>query len=335
MRFSKVSLTKKGVKLFSTRTTGSGTTEEKNLRAPQEPPMQSFVDSMQAFKALVLAVLKGPVKIEPDAMTITTLNLSEDKNHLRGLIVTAVVPLPQAYGKPLVINTPLIREGGENASEDAFVLEDHHMEMIRVVEAEATAFYKGNRQQIELPLKQESANAKDVGERMAAASIDSTRKGRKGGKTGPLTTPRLRQLLLMVERDVPEEVIEKMDVVGARLRAAVGRGATEGARRHARRRESPARAGLVARRRHEERSPTDGPRTSRRAPRRLPRSGSKERTAVVPTCSNDQAPPFARSRSSARGGHAPTRHPRDVRSWQVQRRRRAWPSRCSRRASRG
>jgi hypothetical protein len=179
MRFSKVSLTKKGVKLFSTRTTGSGTTEEKNLRAPQEPPMQSFVDSMQAFKALVLAVLKGPVKIEPDAMTITTLNLSEDKNHLRGLIVTAVVPLPQAYGKPLVINTPLIREGGENASEDAFVLEDHHMEMIRVVEAEATAFYKGNRQQLELPLKQESANAKDVGERMAAASIDSTRKGKE------------------------------------------------------------------------------------------------------------------------------------------------------------
>jgi hypothetical protein len=216
MRFSKVSLTKKGVKLFSTRTTGSGTTEEKNLRAPQEPPMQSFVDALQAFKPLVIAVLKGAVKIEPEAMTITTLNLSEDKNHLRGLIVTAVVPLPQAYGKPLVINTPLIREGGENASEDAFVLEDHHMEMIRVVEAEGTAFYKGNRQQLELPIKQESANAKDVGERMAAASIDSTRKGgKKGriagqiGKPGPLTTPRLRQLLLMVERDVPEEAIDK------------------------------------------------------------------------------------------------------------------------------
>ncbi len=91
MRFTKISVTKKGVDLSRESKDKNGFVEEVH-NSSAERPLASFVDAMQAFGPYVTDLLLGAVTLEADA-TITTLNLSEDKNGLRGLIVTAIVPV--------------------------------------------------------------------------------------------------------------------------------------------------------------------------------------------------------------------------------------------------
>jgi hypothetical protein len=230
MRYSKISITKKAVLLE--RETVIGKSIETTNYESQDKPLGSFVDAMQAFGAYLIALLADAVTIAPENLTITTLNFSEDKNGYLGLIVTGTLPVKKAYDKPLVLNTPLVREGSEEASADAFVLSDEVLELIDLVEAEAIRYEKGERVQLELMPKAEttSENTAAFNERAAAAEVATTRKPKsargKGkpetaadaeaasqtwnpGKTEPLTTPLLRQLLLSVERDVPEDAIER------------------------------------------------------------------------------------------------------------------------------
>jgi hypothetical protein len=223
MQFSKISITKKGVHLVRETTDANGATETADLVSP-ERPLGSFADSLQAFGPFVTDLLEMPEAWKGN-WTVTTLNLSVDKNDNRGLIVTATRPVKKAYNKPLVINTPLVREGGENPSADAFVLSDEVMELIRLAEGEATRYVNHEREQLDMyDNKETSENVKAADERMASAAVHSTRKP-KGKKppasqveTGvpvvntvgvPMTDENLRQLLLSVECDVPIDAIKK------------------------------------------------------------------------------------------------------------------------------
>lgn len=216
MQFKKISITKTAVTLEREVKDAAGGVEETTFTA-KEKPLASFVDALQSFNGYLRGLL--PFVVTEEQLTITTLNLSEDKDGHRGLIVTGIVPVPKAYGKPIVINTPLVREGGENPSPDAFVLSDVVLELIEDAEHEAARYLKGERVQGELFEKREaSANTKAFDDRAAAAEVNSTRKPRGKKKSDqmpgvglvanpndgpPLTDTELRQLLLSVERDVP------------------------------------------------------------------------------------------------------------------------------------
>jgi len=233
MIFSKISITGKGVHLVRETTDANGATESIDLESP-ERPLGSFIDALQAFKSYVTDLL--PFKIEDDTaakrtplsdMKVTTLSLSSDKNGMRGLIVTAIVPVPKAYNKPVLLNTPLVREGAEDASENAMVLSDNVLQLIRLAEDEATRYVNHERVQGEIFAQTATTeNTAAFNERAAAAEVSSTRKPRQSKKdkaalaaqteTGipvvnpvgaPLTDDALRQLLLSVERDVPVDAI--------------------------------------------------------------------------------------------------------------------------------
>jgi hypothetical protein len=222
MRCAKISVTKSNVRLVRETTDENGATESIELESP-ERPLPSFVDALQAFKGYVNDLL--PFDLGDDRLTITTLNLSDGKDGHRGLIVSGVVPVPKAYNKPVVISTPLVRQGGENSSAEAFVLSDEVMQLIALVEGEATRYVNHERVQTEMfEGKEASENVKAADERMASAAVQSTRppRGKKPPaaqtETGvpmvntvgvPLTDENLRQLLLSVERDVPIDAIKK------------------------------------------------------------------------------------------------------------------------------
>jgi hypothetical protein len=233
MRFSKIGITKRGVHLTRETKDENGAVESIDLESP-ERPLTEFSDALQAFKPYVRDLM--PFGLSDDQLTITTLSLSEDKNGLRGLIVSAVVPIPKAYDKPVVLNTPLVREGGENASEEAFVLSDEVLELIDLAETEATRYANGERIQGELFTKSErsaeattpmSENEREFNERAASAEVASTRKPRRGRGKGkafipgvgdvvnpnasePPTDEQLRELLQRAGRDAPVDALHAL-----------------------------------------------------------------------------------------------------------------------------
>lgn len=195
MNFSRISVTKKGVELDFDRQDDDATEEVK--WSSHHNPLPEFRDAMQGFVAYIVALIPFLDAVK-DSLTVTTLNLSTDKNDHVGLIVTATTPVEKAYKKPLVLNTPLVREGGENASDDAFVLSDEVLDLIDLVESEARRYKNGEHEQGELFTKEDrtaqptngtSENVREFDQAAAHAEVSSTRKpkGRKGkgGKTPP------------------------------------------------------------------------------------------------------------------------------------------------------
>lgn len=185
MKFERISVTKKGVSLTHQTKSPSGATEDVVLKSP-ERPYKSFEDAMQGFAPYVASLLGGILSESAEkALSITTLNFSEDKNGLRGMIVTAVIPVENADDKPLVLNTPLVREAGELAlDDDRFVLSEEVLDLVGVIEKEATAYAGGKRRKPEAE-PETSENAKEFNVRAAAAESATTRKpkGKSVGKS--------------------------------------------------------------------------------------------------------------------------------------------------------
>lgn len=182
MRFTRIAINSKGVSLD--REDVNSKTGRRHITGTESPeiPMPEFADAMQAFDPYVRSLLDGAIDLTNASLVVTTLNLSVDKNGNRGLIVTACVPVPNAQDRPLVINTPLIREGAADllgTDDDTFVLSAEVMEMIALVEGEATKYEKGECKAPEVVAeekKRKSKNAEAVGEKMAEAEVGSTRK---------------------------------------------------------------------------------------------------------------------------------------------------------------
>lgn len=214
MKFSRISVKKTGVELDYEATHGDA--KEETKWSNHQPPLGSFKDAMQGLVSYVVDLIPFLDGVR-ETITVTTINLSEDKNGLRGLIVTATTPVEKAYNKPLVLNTPLVREGGELALDEAFVLSDEVLELIGLIEQEARRYKQGEYGEHEKADKPASENTKAADERMAAAEVASTRKPRGKGKRGAsspeptplsdLTDDAVRQLLATVDRDVPVEAI--------------------------------------------------------------------------------------------------------------------------------
>src|SRR4051812_40952419 len=85
------------------------------------PPLPELPAALAAFKPFVLGLL--PLRDEEiekddgtkakllDSLVITTLSIDEEaKTHRAGLIVTALLPIADANNRPLVLNTPRMRE---------------------------------------------------------------------------------------------------------------------------------------------------------------------------------------------------------------------------------
>jgi hypothetical protein len=213
MKFSRISITAKGVELDYVETDGDA--KDETTHSNHMPPLGSFKDALQGFVSYVVDLIPCLAPISDD-LTVTTLNLSEDKNGLRGLIVTALYPVEKAYNRPLVVNTPLVREGGELKLDEAFVLSEDVLKLIALSESEARR-YKNKEYGEVVAAKPDSENTKNATDRMAAAEVASTKKPRGRGKRGAsseeptpvrdLTDAAVRQLLASVDRDVPIEAI--------------------------------------------------------------------------------------------------------------------------------
>jgi hypothetical protein len=179
MKITKVSITSKGIRLAILKEDGKGGEEERAFKC-RNSPLGAFTDAMQGLKPFVQKILKGAVTVADDKLRITTVSLSETKDGRRGVVISGVVAVPGAHGNPLALNTPLITDlaDGVQAKADTVAIDDTVDELIDALLGEAEKYYKGQRGQVEMDLKapkEKTANEKAVDEKMAEASVKSTR----------------------------------------------------------------------------------------------------------------------------------------------------------------
>lgn len=227
MRFTKIKVNEKAVELTWTTRKGSGETVTSQLASPQRP-LPALLTALAAFRGYVLGLLNLPAEWLEE-MAITTLSISdEDEQGRRGLIVTATRKISQANGRPVVLNTPHMREKIDGDTGTKGYLEPDDLELLAAAELAATAYVKGEREQVEIfPAPGTEADAAEQAQAAAGAAGAGAKKkggGKKGGKdspaapTGemgiaanapgtPATDDVLRQMLLAAGRDVPVDAI--------------------------------------------------------------------------------------------------------------------------------
>jgi len=231
MEFTHIAITDKGVDFSLEERGDRGASESKEIHRP-EKPLAEFSDALQAFGPYVTNLL--PFTLEKDVeLKVRALHLSRGKDGRRGLKVTVSIPCAKVYDNPITINTPLVREGGEEPSENACVLSKEVLELIELAEEEATRYLNGEREQLELMAKSEttkpSATKGTTDEAITTGKPVSPEAGKaapkrgrgkqkdeipgvgkvfNAGKTEPPTTERLRAQLLAAGRDVPIDAIE-------------------------------------------------------------------------------------------------------------------------------
>lgn len=226
MEFTKIKIVDKGVELHYTDDVGRGTAITKFTSKADEQPTPVFVASLRAFKAWALDLIGLPTEwFDGKAGKVSGISLSRTDDGRRGLIVTLVGKVPKAQNRPVVINTPLVNEGGENTAAEVFVLEDEELALITDAEKHALAFLGGER----APKEQTDAFEQPDGTTSDQKAADPVpdqlaekRKKRKAGEpvvasspntvinpdhTKPPTDETIRQLLLSVDRDVAVDTI--------------------------------------------------------------------------------------------------------------------------------
>lgn len=163
MEFSKIKFrANEGVELTLKLKLDGGVTETREFTC-QQPPLPELPAALQAFKPFVLTLL--PLRDEVildeegkemerllDKLLITTLSIDEEPKTKRvGLIVTSVLPIDQANGRPLVLNTPRMREWEDDGSEQpAGTFGEDVAKLIEAAQDAASAYYRGERGQAEM-----------------------------------------------------------------------------------------------------------------------------------------------------------------------------------------
>lgn len=220
MEFDKIRFDGKTVELEYTERTSGGA--EAKVAEHGDDPTPAFKAALQAFVGYVVWVISAP-EAWAETITVRGVSIKRHEDQPRGIVVTAVRQCLRARNGTMLINTPFLTERPEGGTgEGAGFLPDHVPALIDDLENEAALYHGGERgEQTSLELET-SENTKQFNDNAAAAEVKSTRKPRsKKGKdfipgvgdvanpdaTEVLTDEKLRQLLLMVERDVPIDAI--------------------------------------------------------------------------------------------------------------------------------
>lgn len=211
MRFTRISITKKLVSLSMEEQRGHGTIT--TVYESKDRPLPSFTASLQAFAGWALQLLEAPPKWD-EQITVTTVNLSEDKNGRRGILVSISKRVEQANGAASSITTPLMREADNLDGEIANGYYGKHIDdLLTQLEAEAARYEKGEREQIEAFAKDEAAPKKDRAPRgrgnKPPRNAGTPEEVWNPDSTEPPTDDQLRQLLLRAKRDVPVDAIAR------------------------------------------------------------------------------------------------------------------------------
>jgi hypothetical protein len=224
MRFTKIKFSEKtGVELAWVTKKDGGATESVEFSSPEQP-LPDLKQALSAFRDFVIELIEAP---EPwrEEITITTLSINTEKDGRRGLIVTATRKIEKASGRVLVINTPLMKESGENTSDEASgIFEDEILTLIANAETAATRYHKGEREQLDAFQAEQPAGQADGGSSGEASdgSAPPARRRRRGPQKdfipeiGHVANPGadivptvevIQRALAVRDRDVPIDVI--------------------------------------------------------------------------------------------------------------------------------
>lgn len=191
MRFKDIKINADGVELDRVEIHPDGTELTQKLKNATRP-LASFATALQAFTGYALALIGAPAEWAEDT-TVTSIHLSEEpKTKRRGLIVTIVRKIERAKNRVMVINSPLMHQPTEDADgTNPGTFEREVLNMITAAESEATRYWKGERDQTELPLD------------------DDVSRRRKSKGDEKVENENLRSLLLAAGRDIPVDAIAR------------------------------------------------------------------------------------------------------------------------------
>lgn len=202
MRFTRIKVTPVVVELDWSTTDATGDKRTTTLESKARP-MPALTSALAAFRPYVSDLLGLPAEWA-EATNITTLNIDEGKDGRLGLIVTCLKPVEKAANRPLVLNTPQMREPMGDGDAEMFLPEDIVV-LIRQAEVAATAYVNGEREQVEMELNPpEGAEPPKRG-----------RRAKKGSEVvGSITTTSLdeadlRSRLMSRGRDVPLDAVQR------------------------------------------------------------------------------------------------------------------------------
>jgi hypothetical protein len=220
MRFENIKISKNKVILDRLDKHPDGSVFTINLENPNKP-LPAFKTALQAFTGWACELIGAPQWAEDS--NVASVHLSEEaKTRRRGLMVTLTRKIERAKDRVVTINTPLMHapvddQEGVNPGTFPQLVAD----MIDLLEEEATKYWNGEREQVELEFK--GAPDTSTADGAAAAENDLTKQRRKKAKTDPKsgtpgevwnpnsntppTDEQLRRLCLAAGRDVPLDAI--------------------------------------------------------------------------------------------------------------------------------
>lgn len=222
MRFENIKITKNKVILDRLDKHPDGSVFTINLENPNKP-LPAFKTALQAFTGWACELIGAPQWAEDS--NVSSVHLSEEaKTRRRGLMVTLTRKIERAKDRVVTINTPLMHaptddQEGVNPGTFPQLVAD----MIDTLEEEATKYWNGEREQVELEFK--GAPDTSAADGAAAAENDLAKHRKKKGKgdpkagtphetmnpgqTAPPTDQQLRRICLAAGRDVPLDAIAR------------------------------------------------------------------------------------------------------------------------------
>lgn len=232
MRFDNIKITDNEVILQRQERQADGSTLTLELKNPSKP-MPSFRAALQAFTGYAVDLVGVAEWAQDDAngtpeAKVTSVHLSEEaKTRRRGLMVTFIRKIERAKNRVAVYNTPLMHAPvGDQEGTNPGTYPQEVADFLATLEAEATKYWNGEREQTELPFEGKKADASaEGGEGEAGAGGEDQlakrrgKKDRKAGTPGETMNPgkteapddeKLRQLCLAAGRDMPIDAIARL-----------------------------------------------------------------------------------------------------------------------------
>lgn len=162
MEFQKIRFKEtEGVELIVKLKLDNGAAEARTFTC-STPPLPELPAALQAFRPFLLSLLplrddeitseSGETTHLLDKLSIITLSIDEEpRTKKTGLIITALLPIEDANGRPLVLNTPRMREWEDDGSEQPKgTYGEDIAALIEAAQDAARRYYRGDRGQTEI-----------------------------------------------------------------------------------------------------------------------------------------------------------------------------------------